>query len=86
MEITIKQVEALDYQRLVNFISTLSLVELEMLKAKFNKFITVLFDNKLETAEIFSKTMAIIIEINSTIDDLNGVVDTSNGKILKVVK
>jgi hypothetical protein len=86
MEITIKQVEALDYQRLVSFISTLSLVELEMLKAKFNKFITVLFTNKLETAEIFSKTMAIIIEINSTIDDRNGVVDTSNGKILKVVK
>jgi hypothetical protein len=86
MEITIKQVEALDYQRLVNFISTLSLVELEMLKAKFNKFITVLFANKLETAEIFSKTMAIMIEINTTIDDRNGLVDTSNGKILKVVK
>jgi hypothetical protein len=86
MEITIKQVEALDYQRLVSFISTLSLVELEMLKAKFNKFITVLFANKLETAEIFSKTMAIMIEINTTIDDRNGVVDTSNGKILKVVK
>ena len=86
MEITIKQVEALDYQRLVSFISTLSLVELEMLKAKFNKFITVLFTNKLETAEIFSKTMAIMIEINTTIDDRNGVVDTSKGKILKVVK
>ena len=86
MEITIKQIEALDYQRLVSFISTLSLVELEMLKAKFNRFMEKLWSPKHEGSELFTKTLSIIIEINAAIDDLNGVVDTSNGKILKVVK
>jgi hypothetical protein len=41
---------------------------------------------KHEGTELFTKALSIIIEINSAIDDLNGVVDTSNGKILKVVK
>jgi len=86
MEITIQQVKALDYHKLVKFITTLSLKDLQILRGKFDTFISLLFANKLETTELFSKTMSIVIEINCAIDDLNGVVDTSNGKILKVVK
>lgn len=70
MEVMLKQVKTLNFQKFESFVNTLSYSDLNKLYVRFHDFIEKLFDNGMEDSEEYTTSLHVLIVIENAMEKM----------------